>query len=159
MLNLVEWDGPTPVPTSEVSLSKWALEWGHLLYDELASDTWKLGLRGRVFPGKESLTAVKNLPDNAGDLRDVGSTSGLGRSPRRGNGNPLQYSCLENSIDRGLWQATVHGVAKSSAWLSDWACMNLKIRSLKWTAYFTLSHHTIKILKVKVSNSLQPHRL
>ena len=46
---------------------------------------------------------------NAGDLSSI---PGLGRSPREGNGNPLQYSCLENSMDRGAWRATVHGVAK-----------------------------------------------
>ena len=57
--------------------------------------------------------AVKNLPANAADIRDVGSIPGLGRSPRGGNGNPLQYSCLENPMDRGAWEATVHGVAKS----------------------------------------------
>ena len=48
---------------------------------------------------------VKNLPANAGDIRDVGSFSGLGRSPGGGNGNPLQYSCLENPMDRGAWRA------------------------------------------------------
>ena len=53
---------------------------------------------------------------NAGDL---GSIPGLGRSPGEGNGNPLQYSCLENRMDRGAWRATVHGVAKSWTWLSD----------------------------------------
>ena len=53
--------------------------------------------------------AVKNPPANAGDIRDVGSISGLGRSPGGGNGNPLQYSCLENPMDRGVWGATVHG--------------------------------------------------
>ena len=52
---------------------------------------------------------VKNLPANAGDIRDVGSTSGSGRSPGVGNGNPLQYFCLENPIDKGAWQATVIG--------------------------------------------------
>ena len=50
---------------------------------------------------------VKNLPANAGDIRDAGSTSGLGRSPAVGNGNPLQYSCLENPMDKGTWQAIV----------------------------------------------------
>ena len=56
---------------------------------------------------------VKNLPANAGDIRDAGSIPGLGRSPGDGNGNPLQYSCLENPVDREAWRATVHRVAKS----------------------------------------------
>ena len=60
------------------------------------------------FPGD---SVVKNLPANAGDL---GSIPGSGRSPGEGNGNPLQYSCLENPIDRGAWWAAVHGIAKSS---------------------------------------------
>ena len=50
-----------------------------------------------------------NLPANAGDARDIGLTPGLGRSPGVGNDSWLQYSCLENSMDRGAWQATVHG--------------------------------------------------
>ena len=53
---------------------------------------------------------VKNLYANAGDM---GSISGLGRSPGEGSGNPFQYSCLGNPMDRGAWRATVHGVAKS----------------------------------------------
>ena len=53
---------------------------------------------------------VKNPPANAGD---TGSIPGLGRPPGGGNGNPLQYSCLENPMDRGAWWATVHGVSKS----------------------------------------------
>ena len=57
------------------------------------------------FPGD---TVVKNPPANAGDTRDVGSIPGSGRSPRVGNGNPLQYSCLGNFMDRGAWRATVH---------------------------------------------------
>ena len=57
---------------------------------------------------------INNLPDNAGDIRDAGSIPGLGRSPGEGNGSPLQYSCLGNPMDRGAWQATVHGVAKES---------------------------------------------
>ena len=56
---------------------------------------------------------VKNLPANAGDIREASSIPGLVRSSGRGHSNPLQYSCLENSMDRGAWQATVHGVAKS----------------------------------------------
>ena len=55
-------------------------------------------------------SGVKNLPADTGD---AGLISGLGRSPGGGNGNPLQYSCLENPMDRGGWQTTDHGVAKS----------------------------------------------
>ena len=56
---------------------------------------------------------VKNPPANAGDIREVGSIPRLGRSPGEGNGNPLQYSCLGNAVDRGAWWAIVYGVAKS----------------------------------------------
>ena len=56
---------------------------------------------------------VKNLPANAGDIRDTGLIPGSERSPGGGHGNPLQYSCLENSTDRGAWRATVHGIAMS----------------------------------------------
>ena len=55
---------------------------------------------------------VKNLPASAGDIRDVGSVPGSGRFPEEGHGNPLQYSCVENSLDRGAWWATVHGAAR-----------------------------------------------
>ena len=55
---------------------------------------------------------VKNLPANA-DVRDTGSIPGLGRSPGGGHGNPLQYSCLQNPMDRVAWQATVHRNAES----------------------------------------------
>ena len=54
-------------------------------------------------------SVVKKLPDNAGDERDMDLISGSGRSPREGNGSPLQYSCLENSMDIGAWLATVPG--------------------------------------------------
>ena len=55
---------------------------------------------------------VKNPPANTGDVRDTGSIPGWGRSPGGGQGNPLQYSCLEKPMDRGAWQATVHGVPR-----------------------------------------------
>ena len=55
---------------------------------------------------------VKNLPANAGDIKDAGSIPGLERSLGAGNDNPLQDSCLENPMDRGAWQARVHGVPK-----------------------------------------------
>ena len=56
---------------------------------------------------------VNNLPDNAGNTGDMGSIPQLGRSPEGGNGNPFQYSCLDNPMDRGTWWDIVHGVAKS----------------------------------------------
>ena len=62
---------------------------------------------------------VKNPPANAGDARDAGSIPGLGRSSRVGNGNSLQYSCLENPMDGGAWWAAVHGAAESQTRLSD----------------------------------------
>ena len=61
--------------------------------------------------------AVKNPPANAGKVRNLGSIPGSERSPGRGNGNPLQYSCLENPMDRGAWRAMVHRVAES------WTCL------------------------------------
>ena len=72
------------------------------------------------FPGG---SAVKNSAANAGDTKDVGSIPGSGRSSGGGNSNPPWYSCLENLMDRGAWEATVHGVAKGQARLSthEWA--------------------------------------
>ena len=64
----------------------------------------------RGFPGGAE---VKNLTANVGKARDAGLIPGLERSPGGGNGNPLQYSCLGNFMDRGAWRARVHGVTKS----------------------------------------------
>ena len=63
--------------------------------------------------GTQVALVVKNLPANEQDLRDAGSVPGLGRSSGEGNGDPLQYSCLENPMDRGTWRVTVHRVTKS----------------------------------------------
>ena len=68
------------------------------------------------FPGGSD---GKESACNAGDTGDLDSISGLGRSPGKRNGNALQYSWLENSIDRGTWQAIVHGVTKSQTQLSN----------------------------------------
>ena len=70
---------------------------------------------------------VKNLPASAGDLRDWGVIPGLGRSPGGGYGNPFPYSCLENSMHRGAWWATVHRVPESQTQLSDLAEHNLSM--------------------------------
>ena len=75
----------------------------------------------RGFPGG---SLVRNLPANAGAVRDLGLIPGSERSPGGGNGNLLQYSCLENPMDRGAWRATVHRIAESDSaeQLSRHAC-------------------------------------
>ena len=76
---------------------------------------WRNSSALRGFPGG---SVGKNLPANAGDPRDLGSIPESGRSPGGGNSNPLWYSCLENSMDRGAWQTIVHGVINSwTRWL------------------------------------------
>ena len=70
---------------------------------------------------------VKNPPANAGDVRDVGSIPGSGKSPGRRHGNALQHSCLENPMDRGAWQATVYGLQRVRQDRSDLACMHTYI--------------------------------
>ena len=79
---------------------------------------------GFIFKASQVALVVKNLPANAGDLRDVSSIPVSGRSPGGGHGNPLQYSCLEKPMDRGAWRATVHEVPK------------------RWTQLKQLSTHT-----------------
>ena len=71
------------------------------------------------FRASQMVLVVKNPPANAGDPRDAGSIPGSGASPGGGNGNPLQYSCLENPMHRGAWRASVHGVAKSWTRLTE----------------------------------------
>ena len=91
---------------------------------------------------------VKNPPANAGDERDVGSIPESGRSPGEGHGNPLQYFCLENLMDRGAWWATVHGVTQSRTQLK-----RLSTRSVLGTpdiqAYLTIEikgYHSVESL-------------
>ena len=72
------------------------------------------------FKASQVVLMVKNPPASAGDLRDVGLVGGSGRSPGGGHDNPLHYSCLENSVNREVWPATVHGIAKSQMLLSDY---------------------------------------
>ena len=81
---------------------------------EAGERQWRIDFPSTNF--KVSLV-VKNLPANVGDIRDAGSIPGSGRSPGGGHGNPLQYSCLENPMDRGAWQATVHSGTQSWTWL------------------------------------------
>ena len=75
---------------------------------------------------------VKNLPANAGEARDSGSVPGSGKYPTEKNGNAVQYSCLENPMDRGAWWAKVHGVKKSRTRLSTVVSyFKILIRKLK----------------------------
>ena len=84
---------------------------------------------------------VKNPPASAGDIRDADSIPGLGRSPGGGNGNPLQYSCLENSMDRGAWWAAVCRVAKS------WTQLKWLSTHANWFKYFLGSDCFEKLIK------------
>ena len=97
-------------------LSKGSLQTGPMSHSAAAAEeVLKVphSLADLVSDGYVGGSMVKNLPANAGDTRDVSSIPRSGRSPGGGNGNPLQYSCLEESMDRGAWQATVQGVTKS----------------------------------------------
>ena len=95
---------------------------------------------GNVDSGLPKWRSVKNLPSIAGDTRDMGSIPWLERSPGVGNGNPLQYSCLENSMDRGAWWTTVHGVPKSQTQLS----MSINVESL--LLYCKISYLIVHII-------------
>ena len=119
MITLVAWS-----PFAEASI--------HLKNSDLRS-RWVIGAscwwyfydsRGILGASRVALV-VKNLPANAGDRTSAGSIPGSGRSPERGHGNPLQYSCHENPIDRGAWWARVHGVAKSQTPLK-WVSMSIR---------------------------------
>ena len=77
---------------------------------------------------KEVGLVVKNPPDNPRDIREPGLIPGWGRSPGGGHGNPLQYSCLENPMDRGAWGAVVHRVTKSWTWLKPWSSIHIFFR-------------------------------
>ena len=102
--------------------SSWRMSW-----TEESGGTWSMGSqRVRHDSATNTFTQdfrggprVKNLPANAGDLRNASSIPELGRSPGGGNGNPLLYLCPENPMDRGVWQAMVCGITKSQTRLSN----------------------------------------
>ena len=79
----------------------------------------KLFERKEFYGINSCFSGGSEVKESAFNVGDLGSIPGLGRSPGEGNGNPLQYSCLENPMDRGAWWATVHGVTKSRTRLSD----------------------------------------
>ena len=91
----------------------------------------------RRFSGKKK-KKKKSPPANAGDM---GSIPGSERSPREGNCNPLQDSCLGNLMDRGAWKATVHGITKSETWLSNWALLLLFSRQVGSNSSTHINRH------------------
>ena len=97
-----------------------------------AAGPWGHSERRKISLGFPDGTVVRNLPTSTGDARDTGLILGLERSPVGGNGNPLQYSCLENSMNRRTWQDTVHGVTNSWTWLSNWAHTGHQIAATPW---------------------------
>ena len=94
-----------------------------LFHQETSSPPWLVGVAMKsqdiqqdpfsLVRASQVVPVVKDPPANSGDVRDVGSISRSGRSPGGGHGNPPQYSCLGNPMDRGAWRAAVHGVAES----------------------------------------------
>ena len=85
---------------------------------------------------------VKNLPANTGELRDMGSIPRTRRSPGGGHGNPLQYSCLENAMDRGAWQDTVHRVTQSQTWLKRLSTHTHGLRTWDSCLWLRKNHST-----------------
>ena len=91
-----------------------------------------------IFGVSQVALVVKKPPANAGDIRDTSSIPESERSLGGGHGNPLQYSCLENPMDRGAWRATVHGVTESDTTEATWhtACTHDIVSSLRYTINF-----------------------
>ena len=87
---------------------------------------WILVMIPHVYTHLRGFPGGSNGKESARKAGDLGSIPGSGRSPAEGNGNPLQYSCLENSMDGEAWQATVDRIPKSWIWLSNWTCTHAK---------------------------------
>ena len=89
------------------------------------------------FRTSQVVLVVKNPPANAGDVRDLGSIPGLGRASGGGHDNPLQYSSLENPMERKAWQATVHEISKSRTWLKQLStCTNGQVFCCYFLPYY-----------------------
>ena len=102
---------------------------------------WTYTVRQLPCRAAQVVLVVQKLPANSGSVRDMGLIPGSGRSPGRGHGNPLQYSCPENPMDRGAWQATVHRVTKSHTRLkrlSMHTIIKLGTIQINVTAIFTV---------------------
>ena len=93
-----------------------------------------------IFWTSQVVLVVKNLPVNAGDARDMSLIPGRGRSSGVGNGNPLQHTCLKNSMDRGAWCAIVHAVANSWTILSNWTDWLMRRGGVCYLFYWILAN-------------------
>ena len=115
---VLEWVAcppPGDLPNPGIQLGLPHCRW---ILDQLShQENQRRGFKS-VWDSSQVEIVIKNPPANARDTRDVGSVPRSGRSPVAGHGNPLQYSCLENPMDRGAWWATVHRVTKRQTWLS-----------------------------------------
>ena len=125
--------------------------WNHVLWNQTS-----LGLSFDLIICTTPQVALvaKNLPVNTGNIKDMDSIHGIKRSPIGGNGKPLQYSCLENPMDRGAWWAMVHGITKSQTWLKQlsrhiiiyyyyyyyYYYYSLFITSEIWSNFFSIFH-------------------
>ena len=127
---------------------RWFLIWGTVdMEKSLQITTEKFEVMQRW--ASQVALVVKNLPANAGDLRDLGLVPGSGRSPGEGNGNPLQYSCLENSMERGAWWATVPGLVKSQTQFRDWTG-NIEVSWIIKIQFFKIKNEVLEnILRLK----------
>ena len=125
----------------------------HLHYTRCGLQMWHLFLGVIGFPGG---AVVKNLPVNAGDTRDAALIPGSGRSPGVGNGNSLQYSFLENSMDRRAWRATAQGVSKSWTRLSMHTHMSFESRRGNnfWKAYNFSWSKIMSTIRMGLDNAL-----
>ena len=112
-----------------------------------------LVLNNYIWWASQVVLVVKNPPVDAGDIRDAGSTPLWGRSPGGGHDNPLQYSCLENPMERGAWWATVHGVAKSRTRLK-WLSMCVFLHVYVVANAFVLTNESSHFYKIPFINSL-----
>ena len=141
----------------------------------LLEDTEKIsyGCEIRMISKSTGLLCSSNSKESSWSTGDPGLIPGLGRSSGEGNGSPLQYSCLENLMDRGAWRATVHGITKSRTRLSDWAeiehtwmTLGVTQNTHLWTIHTTFTRWctTLKIFTIwpfirKVCWSLSPNIL
>ena len=108
---------------------------------------WQHSGSPRIVQSQVALV-VKNLPANSGDIRDAGSIPRSGRSPRERHGNPLQYSCLGNPMDRGAWWATVYSAAKSQTrpkWLSTHTHTQQVLNTWYYTCCLTVTGETLDL--------------